>query len=291
MEIYDEYYDKFFPWIKIVGIGATGAAASNYFGAVADEIFPARLILSDKAAVADSRDKISDFIAGCEWLFVITDVENLDIAETFAKSIEESKKLPTARVYDEFKLPLMTFLILSPSVDDVRLADIPKNFGAWIILPQDKIAEIGLTNDEMIYRAVNMSTSIIPIMKRRDNLIGMDFAEIPRTLENVGKIYVGFGESLDAENNSLAAVKKALKSPLFLEDISKAKTVWFVFFGKVDFISMLEIHKAVDFFAESWRPECGAWIPDDDEILFQLDPDESFADGVTAFILATNFVD
>lgn len=158
MESYDDHYDKFFPWIKLAGIGATGAAAMSYFAAVADEVFPARLILSDKDTVADS---------------------------------------------------------------------------------QDKIAELGLTNDEMIYRAVNMSTSIIPLMKRRDNLIGMDFAEIPRTPENVGRIYVGFGESLDAENNSLAAVKKALQSPLFLEDISNAKTVWFVFFGKVDFISML----------------------------------------------------
>ena len=289
MEIYDSYYDKFFPWIKLAGIGSTGESALSYFAEVADDVFPARLILSDKDAVANSRDKISDFIAGCEWLFAITDIENLDVAATFAKSIEESKKLPTARTCDEFKLPLMTFLILCPSGDDVRLADIPENFGAWIILPRDKISELGLTNEEIIYRVVNMSTSIIPIMKRRDNLIGMDFAEIPRTLENVGRIYIGFSESLDAENNSLAAVKKALQSPLFLEDIRKAKTLWFVFFGKVDFISMLEIHEAVDFVAEIWRPECASWILDDDEILFQVDPDESFADGVTAFILATNF--
>ena len=114
-------------------------------------------------------------------------------------------------------------------------------------------------------------------MKKRDNLIGMDFAEILRTMGNVGRAYVGFG----AENNALASVKKALQSPLLIEDIRGAKTVWFVFFGQVDFISMPEINDAIDFSADNRHPEC--------DILCQVDIDANFADGVTAFILATNF--
>ena len=159
---------------------------------------------------------------------MIADVDDLELAETFVKSIEGSKLL-------------MTFLILCPSADDARLADIPADLGTWIILPRDKIAEI------------------------------------LRTMGNVGRAYVGFG----AENNALASVKKALQSPLLIEDIRGAKTVWFVFFGQVDFISMPEINDAIDFSADNRHPEC--------DILCQVDIDANFADGVTAFILATNF--
>ncbi len=135
---------------------------------------------------------------------MIADIEDLELAETFVKSIEGSKLL-------------MTFLILCPFADDARLADIPADLGTWIILPRDKIAEI------------------------------------LRTMGNVGRAYVGFG----------------------------AKTVWFVFFGQVDFISMMEINDAIDFSADNRHPEC--------DILCQVDIDANFADGVTAFILATKF--
>jgi len=224
MESYNpEYDDKFFPWIKIVGIGKTGANASNYFGEVNNEIFPERLIISGKD---DLWDKISDLIAGCAWLFVITDVKDLELAETFVKIIDKSKLL-------------MTFLILCPSADDVRLADIPESFGTWIILPENKIAETGLTRNELIYRTVDMTTGIIPLMKKGDNFIGMDFADVMATLSNFGKACIGFGESLDAENNSLQAVKNALKSPLFIEDIGKAKKALLVFVGNTESLSML----------------------------------------------------
>ncbi len=178
---------------------------------------------------------------------------------------------------------MVTFLILCPTADDVRLADIPDNFGTWVVLPKDKIDAIGLTNDEAIYRVVNMTTSIASLKKNCGNMIGMDFAELPRTIGNFGRACIGFGTSLDAENNSIQAVKKALKSPLFIEDIGKAKKALLVFIGGVDFLNMLEANEASTFLDELMYPA------DDWRCLLQVDVDETAADGVTAFIFATNF--
>jgi len=276
MESYNpEYDDKFFPWIKIVGIGKIGASASNYFGEVNNEIFPERLIISDKDAVADSRDKISNLIAGCvagcAWLFVITDVEDLEVAETFVKSIDKSELL-------------ITFLILCKSAEDARLADISKSFGTWIILPENKIAETGLTRNELIYRTVDMTTGIIPLMKKGGNFIGMGLEIVIEVLGNRGRACIGFGESLDAENNSLQAVKNALKSPLFIEDIGKAKKALLVFFGNYEFLSMLEMNEAASFLDKLYQPE-DSWT----YTVWQVNPDETAADGVAAFVLATDF--
>ena len=288
MESYNpEHDDKFFPWIKIVGIGETGVSASNYFGDVCNEIFPERLIISSKDDIDDSRAKILDFIAGTAWLFAITDIDDLKLAAQVAECIEESKSLPTARydLFDEFKLPLITFLILCKSAEDARLADIPENFGTWIILPEDKIAECGLTKNAAIYRTVDMTTSIIPILKKRGNLIGMGFEAITRTIGNFGRACVGFGESLDSENNSLQAVKNALNSSLFIEDIGKAKKALLVFVGKTEFLNMLEMNEAANFLDKLYQPE-DSW----DYTLWQVDADAPFdKDGVAAFVLATKF--
>ncbi len=98
---------------------------------------------------------------------------------------------------------------------------------------------------------------------------------------NFGKACIGFGESLDAENNSLQAAKNALKSPLFIAEIGKAKKIFLVFVGRIEFFSMPEMNEAAIFLDELMSLE---------EVLWQADADESFdKDGVTAFVLATNF--
>jgi cell division GTPase FtsZ len=270
-----------------VGIGETGASALDYFGKVADDIFPDRLIISDKDANSQNPfallATISHFVIGTSWLFVIMDVEDLGLAKKVAKIVESSKNLSSAPSYDEFKLPLVTFLILCPTAADVRLADIPAEFGTWIILPEDKIAETGLTKNEAIYRAVNMMTSTASLTKAWGSIIDWDFAELPRTIGNFGRACIGFGTSLDAENNSIQAVKNALQSPLFIEDIGKAKKGLLVFSGGGDFLSMLEANEASTFLEELMYPEDG-W-----RLLLQVDVDETATDGVTAFIFATNF--
>lgn len=53
MEIYDDEYLDDFISIKIIGIGASGASALNYFSEVGHDIFPERFIVSDENDVAD----------------------------------------------------------------------------------------------------------------------------------------------------------------------------------------------------------------------------------------------
>ena len=51
-EFDDEFLDDFIS-IKIIGIGASGASALNYFSEVGHDIFPERLIIGDENDVAD----------------------------------------------------------------------------------------------------------------------------------------------------------------------------------------------------------------------------------------------
>lgn len=199
------------------------------------------------------------------------DIEDLELAAQVTKIVEQSNLL-------------ITSLILCPSASDVRLADIPENFGTWVILPEDKITESGLTKDAAIYRAVNMTTSIVQIMKKRGNFIGMDFADVVETIGNFGKAYIGFGESLADENPALDAVKKALQSPLFIDDIRHAKKVLLVFIDGIEYLNMLEMNEAATFLNELRQAD---W---NDITLMPVDVYEPFdKDGVAACVLATNF--
>ncbi|MBQ6130763.1 MAG: hypothetical protein IJL12_00235, partial [Selenomonadaceae bacterium] len=165
--------------------------------------------------------------------------------------------------------------------EDARIKNIDSNFGTWIILPKDKIAATGLTNNEIVYQVVDKITFI----QSRNCVIGMDFTDVVTTLENQGRACIGFGESLDAENNSLAAVKNALKSPLFIEDIGKAKKCLLVFVGNTDSLSMLEANEADTFLNHELSQSENIW----DGTLFQVVSDDTANDGVTAFVLATKF--
>lgn len=110
-EVDDEYLDQLIS-AKFIGIGASGASASDYFSEVGNDLFPERLIVSNE----DDVDGLQEKIARVDYLFVITDIEDLNLAAQVTKIVEQSNLL-------------ITFLILCPSADDVRLADIPDNFG------------------------------------------------------------------------------------------------------------------------------------------------------------------
>lgn len=273
--------EDMFPCIKVIGVGATGAKALSYLkDADTDDVFDT-LTISDKNFVVESDPKT-------DWLFVIADIDDLELAAQVSKNVN-------VKNYDGFTLPLITFLILCPSAEDTRLADIPDGFGTWIILPKDKIAATGLTNEALICRVVNMATSIAPGMKKRSTLKGgkkfgylfggPDICDVATATGNGGKACIGFGESLNAENNSLQAVKNALKSPLFIEDIRHAKKILLVFVARYEFIHAPEICEVAIFLRELSNAD-----PEDAfAILRQADVYETADDGVAAFVLATKF--
>ena len=297
---YDEEPDSFIS-IKIIGIGASGKSASNYFIEVGNDFFPERLIVSDKDDIAGLQEKI----ARVDWLFVIMDIEDLELAAQVAKIIEKTK---TPMNQLGYQFPLITFLILCPTADDVLLADIPDNFSTWIILPKDKIDETGLTSNELIYRIISVNVSLVMTVnmseihspedlkkisslsrRERNYVVGMDIIDVMETIGNFGRACIGFCESLDAENNYLAAVKNALQSPLFIEDIGKAQKVLLVFVVKKrrEFVNMSQAIEAAVFLYQFFNPASEDYL----DILWQVLIDETSADGVTAFVLATNFDD
>ena len=283
MEIWDDnlYLNEALP--RVIGFGELGANAVSYFKAADKNNVFGTLAVPDKNFLADSRAEILKFIADTDWLFAVTDIDDLELAAQVAACAEGLSPTISSDGRTNHP-PLVTFLILCPTADDVRLADIPDNFGTWIILPKDKIAETGLTNEEIIRRAVNMTTNIIPLMNKGDNLIGMDFADVSEAMKNVGRACIGFGESLDAENNALQAVKNALKSPLFIGEIRHAKKVLLVFVGNLESISMLDANEAANFLYELCQHEY-----DSGYFLWQVDVDETASDDIAAFVLATDF--
>lgn len=188
------------------------------------------------------------------------EVEDLELAVKVAKTIKITK---TALGY---QFPITTFLILCPTAADVRLADIPDSFCTWVILPKDKIDAIGLTSNELIYRIISVNVSLVltvnmseihspadlskPRSRREKNYVaGMDFDDVVRTIGNGGCACIGFGTSLDAENPALDAVKNALQSPLFIEDIRHAGKVLLVFVMKIrrEFVDMIKINEVAFF--------------------------------------------
>ena len=243
-----------------------------------------RWLFPIKKFLTDSRAEILKFVTDAYWLFAVADVDDLELAAQVAACIEQPN------------YKLKTFLILCPTADDVRLADIPDNFGTWVILPKDKIAALSLTPAETIRRTVNMATSIAPGAKKRPTLrgskkvgylVGRDLVDVATVTGNGGKACIGFGESLDAENNSLQAVKNALKSPLFIEDIRRAKKFLLVFVVRYEFLNAREINEASIFLRELSNADPEAAFAS----LRQADVYETAADGVAAFVLATKFDD
>lgn len=250
-------HDISFSWIKIAGVGAAGTNALSYCKNVDKNNF-----FFETLAVTNDATEIPNFKA--DWLFMIADIDDLTLAAQVVECVKDSRTL-------------ITSLILCPTAQDARLADIPESFGTWIILPKDKIAATGLTPDDLIYQVIDKLTCIVSF----NCLIGLDFADVKATLKNRGRACVGFAE----ENNSLAAVKNALKSPLFIEDIRRAKKSLLVFVGNLESFYMLEANEALDFLYERFKPN-----PEDIcNFFWQVVNDEAANYSSMAFVLATNF--
>lgn len=120
---------------------------------------------------------------------------------------------------------------------------------------------------------------IISLSRRERNYVaGMDILDVTDTIGNFGRACIGFGENLDAENAPIAAVKNALQSPLFIEDIRHAGKVLLVFVGRREFLNMLEINEAAEFLLELFNPD----LEDVGAVLWQRLIDETYADDVCA---------
>ena len=233
------------------------------------KIFTATTINGIKTDFLSATEKISDaeiknFISICDWLFVIADVENLNLA----------RKIETAANC------LVTNIFFCPTADDVKITELEKIFGTMIILPEDKISETKFEKSELVSEIITMSINLIQdICVEQTALVGLDFLNIQDVMKNSGRAYIGIGEG-SGENASLKAVKNALKFPL-MTDLKNAKGILMDFVGGIEDINTFEVNEAADFVEKNAH--------EDSEILWQINAVEDISSYIKVLVIATKF--
>lgn len=120
-----------------------------------------------------------------KWLFIILDIEDLNVAKTIAEYTKN------------FQSHLSLFFTVCPSTDDIQLSKIPNKIGTWIILPKDKLAESNLSENTLIYQLINMIINTVRgvVPKKADtNLFRFSEYFFTRSIQNCGRAYIGLSE-------------------------------------------------------------------------------------------------
>lgn len=144
-----------------------------------------------------------------------------------AKKIEDSAKC------------LLTNLFLFPTADDINFAELEKNFGTVIVLPEDKISEIKFTTPELLTKILSMMI----LSLENNTLVGLDFDTVIEVMKNSGIMYVGIGEDFGE-----SATKKSLEFPLMLCNTDNLSKVFIIFAAnESEKISMLDVGNSIRF--------------------------------------------
>lgn len=257
-----------FPVVKIIVIGEIGKETlekfcnSYFYNYYKHTQMNLNLYsLTDKT----SDQEIENLIYDSHWIFVIADYKDLELA----RKIEQ---------FD--KCNLKTNLFLFPTVKDIKIDEIKKDFGTVIALPEDKISEIRFTKYELITKIITMILYTIS----DKILVGLDFYDIITTMKNAGIMYVGIGE-LSKGDLPINAVKKSLKFPLMLCDTNKSSRALVNFIGDNEEFSMMEISESIDFIEKF----CIKKIMNNDDYIFiwQVSVEEN-SNGISVIIIASD---
>ena len=226
----DDFSDYPFPIVKIIGIGEIGEKTLKKFSNsdFYNEYKHTQMNLQLYSLTYKTSDQeIEDLIYDSDWIFVIADYKNSELA----RKIEQS-----------YKCYLKTNLFLFPTVEDIKIDEIKKDFGTVIALPEDKISETRFTKHELITKIITM----ILYTASWKTLVGLDFIAVIEVMKNSGIMYVGIGEGLKGDL-PINVVKKSLKSPLMLCDTNKSSKFLINFVGDTEEFSMKEISESINF--------------------------------------------
>ena len=247
--------------IKIIFVGEVTTNILKFF--TDSELKNSRCINLLSVANENSETEIKNFIFDSDWIFVISDIKDLKIAE----KIEKLAKC------------FIVNLFLFSTEENTKIKEIEKNFGTAIILPENRISKIGLSKNELIYQIINM-TIRMSCKIYNGIVIGLrDFQKINTAMNNSGIAYIGISEDI-GENGMLEAVKKSIISPLMLEKIEKAKNIFVSFIGStndgsINFDEMIKVIKFIEKISDA-------------EIVMQMNEVEKCI-GVKVLVIATNF--
>lgn len=243
--------DYFFK-IKLVGIGEVSKNILENFSCE----YPALDLVLLLEKISDS--EIENLVSNCDWLFVVADNKNLELA----KKIENTAKC------------LLTNLFLFPTIDDINFDELEKNFGTVVILPEDKISTTKFTKTELVTKILQLMI----LSLGDDTLVGLDFYDVIEVMKNSGVMYVGFGED-SGENKAFSATKKSLQFPLMLCSANKLSNVFAIFSGGVEEISMKDVFNSVSFIEETIDYNLDKFI------VYQVVAKGNF-NGMTALVIA-----
>ena len=257
-----------FPVVKVIGIGEIGEETlkkfcnSNFYNHYQQTQMNLSLyVLTDKT----SDQEIENLIYDSNWIFVIADYKDTEIARKIEQSIECNLK---------------TNIFLFPTVGDIKIDEIKKDFGTVIALPEDKISETRFKKYELIIKIITMILYTVS----DKTLVGLDFFDVMTTMKNAGIMYVGIAE-LSKGDLPINAVKKSLKSPLILCDTNKSSRVLANFVGDNEEFSMLKISEAIDFIEKFYIKK----IMDNYDYIFpwQVSVEEN-SNGISVIIIASD---
>lgn len=179
-----------------------------------------------------SDSEIEKLVSDCNWLFVVADEKNLDVA----KKIEDSAKCF-----------LVTNLFLFPTAEDIKISELEKNFGTVIVLPEDKISALNFEKNELLTKII--SSMILSIGDT--TLVGLDFLDVIDVMKNSGVMYASIGEGISG-SKLIDIVKKSLENPLMKCDTTKTTKIFASFVGATEEFSMIEIHDATNFIFDDY---------------------------------------
>lgn len=209
-------------------------------------------------------EEIENLVSDCDWLFVVSDARNLDIAKKFEKLA---------------KCFLVTNLFFFPTAKDIKISELEKDFGTVIALPEDKISELKFEKNELLSKII--SSMILSIGDK--TLAGLDFENVIDVMKNSGVMYAIIGEGISG-SNPLEIVKKSLENPLLKCDTSKTTKTFVSFVGANEEFSMREIRETLDFIFDDYVTNTKEYESDSWGFVYQIVVDENIK-GIRVLIL------
>lgn len=281
MSLADEYKGQM-ARIKVVGVGGAGRNTVNcMIASNVEGVEFATLDTEDKAVIEES-------LKGTDMVFITAgmgDGAGTDTAPVIAKIAKELGILLTIAVVTK---PLIHEAKARAIRAEAGIKELEKSVDMLIVLSNDRIARnaekelpltehFGLAND-VIKQALQWITDLI----LKPGLIGIDFYDIKRVVQNSGRAAMGIGVVKGkAKGRAVAAVKKAMANILTEHSSMKgARGILCSITADID-ITLTEVEKVVGFlYGLSHK---------DDNIVIGAVPNPYMQDETKVTIIATGF--
>ena len=263
----DEEYFGLMARIKIIGVGDFGAKMINYaianvllnveFAVVAtnnetllNSSAPQRIKVSDTTD-KETRENLFELIRDFDLLFVpdLSDLSN----ENVSKQLAELSNLDLLFIFTDLSDENISKQL-------AQLAELSQHILTVAIVPEsapnkekfqnlvDSLIVVDDDNIFLMYSAVRCINNLIT----KQQLVGLDFADVNELLKNSGIGYVAYGNA-SGETAEIDAMKNAINS--VKDTLSKSKRILFCIIGGIENLNMMEVNEASTIVQEAAHPD------------------------------------